>query len=193
LLRSRFSVNHSKSTPSACRARTVDVFVMQVPSGHSLRKVMYTSLGPVKKTRIALRLASFEGKRMISIWLRGRAGTASGWAAGGQGGAGVRIRTTGDLQWFFPFAGGESLLCIFEQRDKKTSPPIIKHRFEMQRPKMKQRKVILEDYHMDLAVGIFPSPDDKLVAIPCWDSKEKERILVIDAQGEIIADVARDK
>ena len=59
---------------------------------------------------------------------------------------------------------------------------------------MKQRKVILseKDYDVD-PMGIFPSPDDKLVAIRCRDSKRKERILVIDASGEMVADIAVDQ
>jgi hypothetical protein len=112
------------------------------------------------------------------------------------------IPPKGDPIRFFPFAGDDSLLCIFHEPKRTGSRGICEEsrefRFEIQRPTINQRKVILrgEDYCMGSwgIYEIFPSPDDKLVAVRFVDLKQKaERILVIDAKGEIIADITVDK
>jgi hypothetical protein len=99
------------------------------------------------------------------------------------------ILTNGELTLSFPFADSDSRLCVLSRTEDKT-----RNRIEIQRPAFKQRKVILAegDYNID-QLQAFPSPDDKLVALRCKDGERKERILVIDPKGEILANIAVDE
>jgi hypothetical protein len=102
------------------------------------------------------------------------------------------VAAEGDLQLSFPFAASQSRLCIFAREDEKKNS---KRRLEIQRPALGQRKVILAegDYNLD-PMQVFPSPDDKLVALRCLDGQKKvEHILVVNASGEIIARITPEK
>jgi len=87
---------------------------------------------------------------------------------------------------FFPFAGSESQLCVFRQ-SKKDGASTYQYHVEIQRPLLKQRKVVVTIDDFDIIGSLFPSPDNKLVAI---HSSDKE-IVVINAEGEIVANIAR--
>jgi hypothetical protein len=102
------------------------------------------------------------------------------------------MEAPGEVRQAFLFAGGKSSLCLYQIG---SSSPEGEYRLELQKPGEKKRKVILTWKKNDVTYlhsPFFPSPDDKLVAVRCVESKngkEKERILVIDASGEIVAEV----
>lgn len=93
------------------------------------------------------------------------------------------LASSGQLMSFFPFAGSESQLCVFRQSKDDTST----YHVEIKRPLLKQRKVVVTIDDFDIIGSLFPSPDNKLVAI---HSSDKE-IVVINAEGEIVANIAR--
>ena len=94
------------------------------------------------------------------------------------------LASSGELVLAFPFAGSESQLCIFCQKKENEAST---YHVEIQRPLLKQRKVVVTIQSFDTFFSLFPSPDNKLVAI---HSSDKE-ILVINAEGEVVANIAR--
>ena len=94
------------------------------------------------------------------------------------------LASSGELMVAFPFAGSDSQLCVFRQSKKDGGS---RYHVEIQRPLLKQRKVVVTIQGFHIISSLFPSPDNKLVAIRCSD----KGILVINAEGEIVANIAR--
>jgi hypothetical protein len=105
------------------------------------------------------------------------------------------LASTGELALAFPFADSASRLCLFNKNpdadDDARNKAVSLTRIEIQWPARKQRKALLPGENLGLLGpwSVFPSPNGKLVAIGC-EITSKKRILVIDAKGTIVADLA---
>jgi hypothetical protein len=108
------------------------------------------------------------------------------------------MESRGKLQQAFPFKGGQTWLCLYvidkDGKRDRLGVPSVPVRLEVQTPGRKNRKVVLKEGEYNLPVSgvfcFFPSPDDKLVAVRFLHNKSKKDVIfVIDARGEIVAEV----
>lgn len=105
------------------------------------------------------------------------------------------LPAAGNLTCICKFADGRSQLCLFEVKDPNDpQAPPVDWSLQWQAPDKNQRKVLLTAGELAYPGGLasfFPSPDRTKVAVDTMsDAGDERRILVYDAAGEKVADVA---